>query len=243
MNLASTSDINTTCEGTTCMNCWVKQFSLLDGLDESELEVLNSDRGTQTFAPGEVIFKEGESPKGLLCLREGKVKITKRGILETNAIISLNRPVDFLGIEALILEKKYRTSAVAIDQVSICYLGANNFLKILKQNSTLSLRVMALLAEKNIESNKRMLVLTQKHLRGRLADALLLLHKQYGYQTDNKTLNVQLKRAELAALANMTTANAIRVLSVFAKEQLIDTNKRNISILNIEGLIRVSQLG
>ncbi|HHB52822.1 MAG TPA: Crp/Fnr family transcriptional regulator [Saprospiraceae bacterium] len=102
---------------------------------------------------------------------------------------------------------------------------------------------MALLAEKNIESNKRMLVLTQKHLRGRLADALLLLHKQYGCQTDNKTLNVQLKRAELAALANMTTANAIRVLSVFAKEQLIETNKRNISILNIEGLIRVSQLG
>ncbi len=243
MNQGLICGIDANCKEDNCMNCWVKQFSLLDGLSEAELEVLNDNRGSQTFAAGEVIFKEGESPKGLLCLRDGKVKITKAGILDTNAIISLNKPVDFLGLEALILEKEYQTSAIAIDKVSICFIGADNFLEILKQNSTLSLKVMALLAEKNIESHERMLILTQKHLRGRLADALLLLHKQYGFLPDNKTLNIQLKRAELAALANMTAANAIRVLSVFAKENLIETNKRKIIIRDFDGLLRISQLG
>ena len=102
---------------------------------------------------------------------------------------------------------------------------------------------MALLAKKTTTANERMLVLTQKHLRGRLADALLLLQKEYGFTDDNKTLNVQLKRAELAALANMTPANAIRILSVFAKEDLIETNRRKIIIKDLKGLEKISQLG
>ncbi len=229
--------------GHSCMNCWVKQFSLLEGLSHEELKVLDSNRGTRHYKAGEVIFREGESSLGLLCLRSGKVKVSKSGLSENDAIISLNKPVDFLGLEALILEQNYCSTATALEDSSICFIGKENFLKILNGNQNLSLKVMALLAKKTTTANERMLVLTQKHLRGRLADALLLLQKEYGFTDDNKTLNVQLKRAELAALANMTPANAIRILSVFAKEDLIETNRRKIIIKDLKGLEKISQLG
>jgi len=53
-------------------------------------------------------------------------------------------------------------------------------------------------------------------------------------------LNVKLKRSDLAALANMTTANAIRVLSSFANENLIDINKREIKINDLKALKEIS---
>ena len=229
--------------GNSCMDCQVRQFSLLEGLSEKELFLLNDHRGTRQYKAGETIFKEGDEPNGLLCLHSGKVKITKAGLLENDAIIALKKPVEFLGLEALIQEKKYTTSAIALEAVRICFLKKENFLKVLKENPALALKVMTLLAKRNTTANERMLILTQKHLRGRLADALLLLHNEYGFLADNHTLDIQLKRAELAALANMTPANAIRILSVFTKEGLIETCKRQIIIKDLSGLRKTSQLG
>ena len=243
MKEKETCDFNSANGQHNCMNCWVKQFSLLEGLSVEELEILDKNRGTRHYKAGEVIFREGESPNGLLCLRSGKVKVSKSGLSENDAIISLNKPVDFLGLESLILEQEYCATAFALEDSSICYIGKENFLTVLNKNPGLSLRVMGLLAEKTTVANERMLVLTQKHLRGRLADALLLLRKKYGYQSDNKTLAILLKRSDLAALANMTPANAIRILSDFTKDNLIETERRKIIIKDIEGLKKVSQLG
>ena len=82
--------------------------------------------------------------------------------------------------------------------------------------------------------------LTQKHIRARLADALLLISDIYGVNPDTGILNVLLKRSDLASLSNMTTANAIRILSCFKEENLIDVNHRNIKLKDLNGLKDIS---
>jgi CRP-like cAMP-binding protein len=85
--------------------------------------------------------------------------------------------------------------------------------------------------------------LTQKHIRGRLAESLLLLLKNYGYEEDGKTLAMLLPREDLANMSNMTTSNAIRTLSQFAQEELIAVDGRRIRILNEKELEHISRLG
>ena len=85
--------------------------------------------------------------------------------------------------------------------------------------------------------------LTQKHIRGRLAESLLLLLKNYGYEEDGQTLAMLLPREDLANMSNMTTSNAIRTLSQFAQEGLVDINGRRIKILNVKKLEHISRLG
>jgi CRP-like cAMP-binding protein len=82
--------------------------------------------------------------------------------------------------------------------------------------------------------------LTQKHIRARLAEALLLVHDIYGTDAGTGILNVSLKRSDLAGLANMTTANAIRVLSSFNTENLIDVSHRKIKIIDLKALKDIS---
>src|SRR5690606_11024652 len=93
------------------------------------------------------------------------------------------------------------------------------------------------------EVDTRMVNLTQKHVRAPLAHALLLVKEIYGTWTDQETLNAPLKRSDLAALSNMTTANAIRILSSFSKENLIELDKRNIKIKNLKALQDISVFG
>ena len=92
-------------------------------------------------------------------------------------------------------------------------------------------------------SDTKIINLTQKHIRGRLAEALMLLRENYGYEDDNSTLNICLAREDLANLSNMTTSNAIRTLSSFVAEKLIIVDGRRIKILNEPTLRKISKFG
>jgi CRP-like cAMP-binding protein len=78
--------------------------------------------------------------------------------------------------------------------------------------------------------------LTQKHVRGRLAESILLLRETYGTEADGKTLRVLLSREDMAHLSSMTTSNAIRTLSVLVSENILDIEGRKIVILNLSKL-------
>ena len=92
-------------------------------------------------------------------------------------------------------------------------------------------------------SNNRTVSLTQKHIRGRLAESLIVLKDTYGYEKDGKTIRAYLSREDIANLSNMTTSNAIRTLSTFATENVISIDGRKIKILDSRKLDRISTLG
>ena len=81
-------------------------------------------------------------------------------------------------------------------------------------------------------SDTKIVNLTQKHIRGRLAEALLMLADNYGLEDDDATLKIYMSREDPANLSNMTTSNAIRTLTAFMNEKLILVDGRRIKLLN-----------
>jgi CRP-like cAMP-binding protein len=132
---------------------------------------------------------------------------------------------------------------VALEDSVVCILEKDALISILKTNAELTLRLMKKMADELGISNMRTVSLTQKHIRGRLAESLLLLVDTYGLEEDGKTIRAYLSREDLANLSNMTTSNAIRTLSTFASESLISLDGRKISIIDMKKLERVSDMG
>ena len=92
-------------------------------------------------------------------------------------------------------------------------------------------------------SDTRIVNLTQKHIRGRLAEALIVLRDNYGYEDDNATVKIYMSREDLANLSNMTTSNAIRTLSAFVTEKILLVDGRRIKIINEPMLRKISKFG
>jgi CRP-like cAMP-binding protein len=92
-------------------------------------------------------------------------------------------------------------------------------------------------------ADERTVNLTQKHIRGRLAESLLFLQECYGMEEDGATLSIYLSREDLANLSNMTTSNAIRTLSTFVAEHIIALDGRKVKIIDEERLRKISLLG
>ena len=111
------------------------------------------------------------------------------------------------------------------------------------RNNNLAFFFIRALADNLGQSDTRTVNLTQKHIRGRLAEAIILLYENYGYEPDSQTLNIYLSREDLANLSNMTTSNAIRTLTAFAAEHILVVDGRKITILDEERLRRISKFG
>lgn len=226
-----------------CTNCLENKKSIFSNLTPREKDILYQNHICTRYNKNEIIFKEGDRPTGLICLSEGKVKIYTEGISGREQIVRLAKPVEFIGFRALFAEENYIASAVTIEESTVCIIEKESLFKLFRMNSQLSMSVIKFLATELGFSNRRTVTLTQKHIRGRLAESLLFLIEIYGFENDDSTIKVYLSREDIANLSNMTTSNAIRTLGSFASENIIGIEGRKIKIININQLEKISDLG
>ncbi|NLE35339.1 MAG: Crp/Fnr family transcriptional regulator [Bacteroidales bacterium] len=223
--------------------CIEGPFSLFRELPDKDKEFLIQDHYCFSLKKGEMIFNEGGRSAGLYCLAFGKVKIYKEGIGGREQIIRMVRPQGLIGFAAFISGNAYSASAVAIEDSGICRFDRNPFMKLIRRNPDLSVKLMRMMALELSFSNKRTVSLTQKHIRGRLAESLLVLRDTYGLENDGRTIRAYVSREDLACFSNMTTSNAIRTLSMFATESVISLEGKRISIVDSVRLEKISKLG
>ena len=223
--------------------CLNGSHSLLKGLSKKEKETLVMHHTYAQYRKGEFLLKEGEKPHGLICLATGKVKVFKEGVGGREQILRMVRPQGFIGYRAIFAGSPYSASAVAIEDSAICIFEKDCFIRIIRKNADLALLFMKVFADELGFSINRTLSLTQKHIRGRLAESLLVLRDTYGFENDGKTIKVYLSREDIANFSNMTTSNAIRTLATLASEDIIALEGRKIMILDGPGLEKVSDLG
>ena len=201
-------------------------------LTQEQREFLAQNFTIQKYKKNETIYCEGETPMHLMCLLSGKVKIYKEGVGGRSQIIRVLKTKEY-----------FATAASAFEPCTICLIPMPAIMKLVKANAELALFFIRQLSIDLGISDERTVNLTQKHIRGRLAESLLFLKETYGLEEDESTLSIYLSREDLANLSNMTTSNAIRTLSNFATEKLITIDGRKIKIIDEEKLKKISKIG
>lgn len=218
-------------------------IDIWEPLTEKQRELLESSYKLQSYKKNETIYNEEETPESLMCLLTGKVKIFKDGVGGRSQIIRMIKPVDYFGYRAYFAREDYVTAAAAFEPSIVCHIPMNIITRLTSENSRLAMFFIEQLSTDLGIADERTVNLTQKHIRGRLAESLLVLKENYGLEEDGYTLSIYLSREDLANLSNMTTSNAIRTLSNFASERIIAIDGRKIKIINEDKLKKISQIG
>ena len=212
-------------------------------LSKRERTILRENAKVVNFSKNEVIYSVLEQPTHLMCLLKGSVKISIDGVGGRSQIIRIIRPVQYFGYRASFAAEAYRTSAAAFENSQVAMVPMNVIIDLIRANSNLALFFIKQLSIDLGISDERIVSLTQKHIRGRLAESILFLKDTHGLEEDGATLSIYLAREDLANLSNMTTSNAIRTLSTFVSEKLIAIDGRKVKIIDEEQLHRISKLG
>ena len=219
-----------------------KLGSLYDLLTESQRKELLDEIIAVNYRHDEIIYEEGEVPTHLLCLLSGKAKIYKEGVAHRTQIVRLVNAVDFFGYRDHFANQNYVTSCAAFEPSIVCKIPMEMINRWVDENPRVASRVIKKMATIIGQTDERLVNLTQKHVRGRLAETLLLLKSTYGWERDGR-LCINPSRQDLGNLSNMTTANAIRTLGAFVSEGLVAVKGRHITIINEEELKNISRKG
>ena len=212
-------------------------------LNADEKRKITDNFAIHHFKKNQIIYAENEAPEYLWCLLKGKAKLYKDGAGNRTQILRLIRPVQYFGYRAYFANEPYVSSAQAIEPSVLGIIPMKVVDKLIRCNNNLAMFFIHELSRNLGGSDTKIINLTQKHIRGRLAESLLMLADKYGYEDDDCTLKIYMSREDLANLSNMTTSNAIRTLMAFVNEKLIFVDGRRIRIINESQLRKISKYG
>jgi CRP-like cAMP-binding protein len=221
-----------------CEQCIIREFNSLKSLSKEELLSISGCKTSKFIKKGEIIFEEGETLNGVYCVKDGICKLTKLSANGKDQIVKLVVKGDLLGQRSLISDEAVNLSAVALNNMEVCFIPKAEIFGNLKNNSDFSFDMLKQMAHDLKESDNVVVNMAQKSVKQRLAEALLYIHHSFDVNKEG-FLNVVLSREDYASVVGTATESAIRVLSQFKKEGLITTSGKQIKIEDLEGLKRV----
>jgi CRP-like cAMP-binding protein len=222
-----------------CEQCIVRQFSSLKALNKEELLRMAECKTSYTIKKGEPIFEEGEVTNGIYCVKEGVCKLSKLSDNGKDQIVKLVKPGELLGQRSMISDEPANLSAVALEDMEVCFIPKSEVMQFFTQNNQFSMNVMKTICEDLKGADDHMVNMAQKTVRQRLAETLIYLEETFGKNEDG-SLHIQLSREELAGMIGTATESCIRLLSELNKSDYIKLTGKKITLLDKNKLKRLT---
>jgi CRP/FNR family transcriptional regulator len=213
-------------------------FCMFSELSREQIASLKLQKIDNSYKKGEILFSEGGYPKALYVVYKGIVKIHKYGVNGKEQIIRLASAGDLIGYRSLLNNESYTASATAVEEANLFKIPSEAFFNLLKENPDFSMKVIQMLANDLRQSEKQVVNMAQKSVREKIAEALLLLSNKFGVDKNTNALNSILTRKEIGDIAGVTTESAIRTISDFNKEEIIEIEGKRILIKDVTKLER-----
>lgn len=216
-------------------NCDLSSCLLCSGCLKEWHPAIASHKKTIHVKKGTVIFKEGDPVEGIFFLYTGKVKVHKKWGGGKELIVRIAGNGSIFGHRGLGKSNFYPISATALEPVTYCYIDLGFFMATLKTNHDFTLQLLMFYAEELQESERNMRNLAHMNVKGRLAQALLMLHEKFGANSAGN-IDIALSRQDLASMAGTTYETVFRVLAEMTQEGILAVSNKDISILDKEKL-------
>ncbi len=222
----------------SCTRC-PYQYKYLNLLGNENISSIQNNCMIIHFKRGENIIKQGTDVTHAFYLAQGLVSLFIEGE-KRNLILKIKKAGDYIGLQTLFGDLKYRYSVSALEDSMVCMIKSGIFLETSKKNPDFLFEIMRGISLSYNYMYKKIKDINCKQLRGRMADVLLYFSEELYH---SKSFEVPMTRKEMAQFASMSMENAVRILSEYKKEGIITVEGRKITILEEEILKRISELG
>ncbi len=198
------------------------------------LRIFANDRSISNFRKKQVIYAEESHPHRLYYITQGKVKAYKTNDDGKELVTGLYSAGDFLGYVALLEGGTYKETTEALEETTVALIPKDDFEYLINNNREVMKKFIQLLANNVSEREQQLLNLAYNSLRKKVADALLAIHSKYS--GGKAEFVIDISRENLANVAGTAKESAIRTLSDFKEEKLIDIRQGEIVILDVKKL-------
>jgi len=215
----------------------LSQIALFAGLNESETQALAQRAVERRFAPGEMLFWEGEPCAGIFLIVQGSVKIFKTSPGGREMMLALEAAPSSVAELPLFDGGPYPASVRAVEPVVALFINKNDFQQVCRQYPDVALKVLAVVGRRLRHLVGVVESMTFGSVTQRLARLLLDASRQAGADEFELPLTHQELASRLGTVREVVSRNLAR----FRAEGLIRIQGHQFQLLDRPGLERESE--
>ena len=210
---------------------------IFSGLTETELGFLAQRAVPRQYAPGEVVFAEGQPCAGLYVVERGHIRIFKTSPGGREQVLTIDGPGSSVAEVPVFDGGNYPASGAAVDSALLLFVSKQDFQALCLAHPQVTLKVLRIVGarlRRLVEIIEELSFTTVRH---RLASFLVRLARQEGKRTPaGIEILLPTSHQELAAQIGTVRELVSRNLSRFQAEGLLIVEGRNVIVRDLKAL-------
>ncbi len=221
-----------------CLNCPVHTQRLFCNLAPAVLADLDSISSSATYPRGAVLFVEGQEPRGVFIICNGRVKLTATAADGKSVIVRVADAGEIVGLPGTISGQSYELTAEALEPIQANFVSRKDFLQFLKDHGDAALKVAEMLSLIYHEMTQEVRYLGLAHSAAeKLARFLLDLQPIPGKDAGSPVrATLTLTHEEIAGMIGCSRETVTRLFASFKKNQLVEVHGSSVILKNKAGL-------
>lgn len=213
-----------------CRTCSLQELCLPMGLEADDVQRLEAIVGHKgPLERGRHLYREGDPFHSIYAVRDGAMKTYSIDADGREHVLGFHLPGELLGLDA-IYPRVNRCSAVALSNSSICVLPYERLSDLAHEVPGLQSQIFRLLSKDlSISVN----LATDHTAEERLAGFLISIAARAGAGTE---LKLVMPRRDIASYLRLATETVSRLLARFQQEGYVEVHRKNLRLLNVDGL-------
>jgi CRP/FNR family transcriptional regulator, cyclic AMP receptor protein len=229
----------------SCLSCPLHKERLFCNLPQNVLEGLDAISSTATYPKGAVLFVEGQQPRGVFVICNGRVKLSASSADGKSLILRIADPGEIVGLPGTMSGKAYEATAEALEPIQANFIRRNDFMQFLKDHGEAAVRVAEILSDilHATYQEVRYLGLSSSAAE-KLARFLLDLpaeRSSRGTEGDGRPrATLTLTHEEIAETVGLSRETVTRLFGDFKRRNLVEVHGSTLIIANKAGLEEVA---
>lgn len=222
-----------------CQTCAIRNRAICGGLDDAEIEVLNTIGRRRHLEPGEQLLWEGDDAVLVANVIEGLLKLSTQTADGREQILGIGYPTDFLGRP---FGPTTPYGVEALTPAHVCVFERRDFDRFAREHPKLEHKLLERTLGELDRTRRWMLLLGRMNAGQKIASFLLETVERLGQGNGAEeggpvTLALPLSRQQIADVLGLTIETVSRQMTKFKNEGIIELpSRREVVIPDLERL-------
>lgn len=226
----------------SCLNCPYREERLFCGLPPAALKHLESITAAASYPKGATLFVEGQKPRGVFILCNGRVKLSTSSADGKTLILRVPERGEILGLAATISGQPYQASAEVLEPAQANFIARNDFLDFLKAHGEAALRVAQELSENYHMAIAEMRTIGLSHSAAEKFARFLFEQISEGEKQDGEVrATLTLTHEEIAQMIGSSRETVTRLFSDFKRKQILQVKGSTVIVRDLTLLRKLAE--
>jgi CRP/FNR family transcriptional regulator, cyclic AMP receptor protein len=219
-----------------CLTCPVHKDRLFCNLPEKALAGLDAISSSATYPRGSVLFVEGQAPRGVFILCNGRVKLFGASSSGKELIFRIAEAGEIIGLPSTLSGKHYELTAEALEPIQANFIHRDDFLSFLREHGDAALKVAQMLGEIYYATCQEVRYLGLSSSAAEKLARFILDLKPAKNSEDKSRVVLTLTHEEVANMIGSSRETVSRLFAGLKRRQFVDVHGTTLVILNKKAL-------